>query len=393
MIVIVNFNVLIINHFCANKKKTQYHLLSKNYYKMENSTSSQLVNSNSIESTNSSVIDSRILIPYFSLYSDRIVVHPRPFVNITKKKQNHNSLANLKKTKFTGNLSKTQQSIIKKKLTAWLTSIQLHNESQPNKFIKSEYYPVFITLTLSSKQIHSDKDIKRRLLDMMIKRLKKEFGVNKYFWRAETQENGNIHFHLIVDKYCSWIKLRDMWNQIQNVLGYIDRFENVHMTRNPNSVDVKGVKDVGNFVNYVLKYCLKDEKNRKIEGRLFGMSDELRNIGVFQDVIDSEMSTYMERYVKYNYFTVYRSDFFTVLFFKKEFYQSSFYNELMHLSKSYYLKLYNNLYISAGNKSKILKSFKIPLINRASQLSLFQLSDQIKIINHYNYINTKISHK
>ena len=356
---------------------------------MEKLSNRQLVYNNTFKSTKNEPINERILIPYYSLYSDRIVIHPKPFNNIVRKKIRDTSLKNLKKPKFRGNLSKTQKATIKKKLTAWLTSIQLHNLNQNNQFEKREYYPVFITITLSAKQQHSDNEIKRKFLDLFIKNLKNKFGVNKYFWRAESQQNGNIHFHIIVDKYCNYMDLKLIWNKVQNKLGYINEFEKKIGHRNPNSVDVKSVKQVDNFVNYLLKYCLKDEKARKIEGRVFGMSDELRSLGIYQDVLDTELSDYLTRYMKYDYFTVYKSDYYTVLLFSKTFYQSSFYALLQKYSRNYYEKMYQNLYVKKLKEPKVIKKFKEPLIKQETQLQLFKLSDQIKIINHYNCLNQK----
>ena len=122
------------------------------------------------------------------------------------------------------------------------------------------------------------------------KYLKNKFGIEKYFWRAEAQKNGNIHFHLIVDKYVKYEDLRIIWNRVQNKLNYIDKFEEKNHYRNPNSVDVRSAAQVKNFINYVLKYCLKEEKSRKIEGRIYGMSDELRSINIFQSILDSQIS-------------------------------------------------------------------------------------------------------
>ena len=49
----------------------------------------------------------------------------------------------------------------------------------------------FITLTLSSNQIHSDNEIKSKLLNQFIIEAKKKWKIKNYVWRAEKQENGN----------------------------------------------------------------------------------------------------------------------------------------------------------------------------------------------------------
>jgi len=360
---------------------------------MENPSSSQLVYNNSIKSTKNVQVNERIIIPYFSLYSDRIVIHPRIFTGISKRKYNSKSLKNLKKKKFAGQISKTQKLIIKKRLTAWLTSIEIKNNQNKNSFTQHKHYPVFITLTLSASQQHSDQEIKKRLLDQIIKVLKRKYKITEYFWRAEKQKNGNIHFHLIVDKYVDYKELKKEWNKIQNKLNYINRFADVFLHRNPNSVDVRSAEQVKNFVNYVLKYCLKDEKNQVVEGRVFGMSDNLREIGVYQNVLDGQLSAEILRYEKYNYFKVYKQEYATVIIFEKSFYKTSFYNQLKIESESYYLELYENIYNPRVRSKKIIKEFKEKIIKKPEQLTLKKLTDQIKTINQVNLLNTKDENK
>ena len=151
----------------------------------------------------------------------------------------------------------------------------------------------FITLTLSSKQIHSDNEIKAQLLDSLLIELRKKYGVTLFVWRAEKQKNGSIHFHILIDKFVYWVELRDIWNRIQNKLGYVDRYREKMKTfhkkgfkfnkelskywdyekqkaaylkgaktdfQSPNSIDIHSLKKIKNVKNYVKKYVAKDEK-------------------------------------------------------------------------------------------------------------------------------------
>lgn len=87
-----------------------------------------------------------------------------------------------------------------------------------------KFKSAFITLTLSSKQIHSDNEIKSQLLNQFLIEARKRWKINNYVWRAESQYNGNIHFHILVDKFIPWFEIRSTWNRIQNKLGYVDRY-------------------------------------------------------------------------------------------------------------------------------------------------------------------------
>jgi hypothetical protein len=318
-------------------------------------TDAQLVYNNKVHSTNFQEHISRELIPYFSLYSDRLVLHPETFKRLFSTKVKDSSLANLKKEKFQGNISHSQQSVIKKKLTAWITSIIEQNKATRYSYKRKEHYPVFITVTLASEQVHPDKEIKRKLLDLFIKRIKKEFGIEKYFWRAEKQENGNIHFHIVADKYCRYIKLLEIWNKVQENLGYITEFQKRYPHQTPAGVNVKGIKDVKNFVNYVIKYCAKNSQVKAVQGRVYGMSDNLREITVYKDVLDSELNAGINKSIENQDFKVYYGEYFSVFLFNKSFYETEFYKVLQSRSKSYYLDLYKYLYFAPKQDVPIYK--------------------------------------
>lgn len=118
----------------------------------------------------------------------------------------------------------------------------------------------FLTLTLSALQIHDDNLIKKKLLNTMLVHLRQKWGVKYYLWRAEAQANGNIHFHIACDKYIPWWQLRHYWNKVQNNLGYIDRFEQLHGHRDPNSTDIHSVKSIRNLGGYLAKEVAKNSK-------------------------------------------------------------------------------------------------------------------------------------
>lgn len=83
----------------------------------------------------------------------------------------------------------------------------------------------FITLTLPSKQIHSDLEIKKCLNHFLVQ-MRSRFSLKNYVWKAELQANQNIHFHLIVDIPVPYWAVRYYWNQSIEVLGYVSRYQN-----------------------------------------------------------------------------------------------------------------------------------------------------------------------
>jgi hypothetical protein len=77
-----------------------------------------------------------------------------------------------------------------------------------------------------------------------------------YIWTAEVQENGNIHFHILVDQPFIPVQwLVELWGQAAN------------------SVNVKRISNQEHAVRYMLKYMSKG--HCPIEGRRYGMTQNL----------------------------------------------------------------------------------------------------------------------
>lgn len=177
----------------------------------------------------------------------------------------------------------------------------------------------FVTLTLPSRQIHTDKEIKRTSLAAFLQILQEKYRVSSYVWRAEKQCNGNIHFHIIINRNIHWSYIRKEWNQCIERLGYIsayqDKFQKFTLSEylkyrnpktqeelakviraynrsvseawtNPNTTDIHRIEKIFKLEAYIAKYMAKDNKedNLKVEGHLWGRSDNLEAIPHFETV-------------------------------------------------------------------------------------------------------------
>ena len=164
----------------------------------------------------------------------------------------------------------------------------------------------FVTLTLPSEQIHPDNVIKSKCLNSLLIELKKYHKVKNYIWRAEKQKNGNIHFHILVDKFIPWSKLRDRWNRIIEKLGYVTAYRESMLQfhkggfqvrqdllkywsfkkqiqayktgskndwNSPNSTDVHSIRKVINLKGYITKYMTKNEDRLKKQLDKIGYND------------------------------------------------------------------------------------------------------------------------
>ena len=202
----------------------------------------------------------------------------------------------------------------------------------------------FITLSLSSKQVHHDNTVKKECLQPFLDTMRKTWGCKHYIWRAESQKNGNIHFHILSEQYIAWWKIRKRWNACQNRLGYVDRYVATGGTKDPNSTDVHSIKKVKKLGAYMSKYfgknaeeaiytaCAKEGghlvacynpsealhiypatagKFRAIGGNLWGLSyslSEIRSaVACVHDIKDESLHDFWRRYGKeakeYDYHT------------------------------------------------------------------------------------------
>lgn len=147
----------------------------------------------------------------------------------------------------------------------------------------------FVTLTLPVKQFHTSQEIKEKCLNRFFVDLRKKYKVKNYIWKAEFQKNGNIHFHVTLDKFIHYMALRSVWNDAIEVLGYVSKYQSkfINLTfdqyvaqrrinsanqdqirsafnfgvksawKKPNTTDVKKVRNVRQLAGYLTKYMAK----------------------------------------------------------------------------------------------------------------------------------------
>lgn len=113
----------------------------------------------------------------------------------------------------------------------------------------------FITLTLPSTQVHTDKEIHSKVFAEFIKKWKYSNSKLLYVYKAETQDNGNLHYHLTTNSFIHHKRLRKWWNKSCNALGYMDRCS----VKDANSTDVHAIKNVKDIAAYLSSYVAKKD--------------------------------------------------------------------------------------------------------------------------------------
>jgi len=218
------------------------------------------------------------------------------------------------------------------------------------------YFLSFITLTLSSNQIHTDYEIKQHCLEPFLNEMRKRWKISNYIWRAEKQANGNLHFHILSDRFIWWADLRDSWNYYQEKLGYVSRYRDSQKAwhsggfrmretlnskwsranqikayksgllndwNSPNSTDVHSLKTITSVRSYICKYITKSEDRQDIAGRLWGCSYELTNLQGSREFTDGYISQNLDRLQMPGICKVYKGEYYTVIYITRKILQDN----------------------------------------------------------------------
>jgi hypothetical protein len=225
-----------------------------------------------------------------SFQSTKMVVSKRYFSRNQSAHQKAQSEINFEKKTYNGEMSRATKAYLRKKLDAWYMSLRYFNKHEAIKKKEKQRKLVFFTVTLSAAQRHDDNEIKREILNSFIVTMKSKNLIDHYFWRAEKQRNGNIHFHFLTDCFIHKLELQNYWNIAQEKLGYVTEFEVKHGHRCPPSTQIQATPQNNNVIEYLFKYISKNDEHGKVQGRIWGMSDKLRELQQPSAELDTELN-------------------------------------------------------------------------------------------------------
>jgi hypothetical protein len=253
------------------------------------------------------------------------------FENFQSRKKSNKNLS-INKNSY--NLSATSKRNLKDSIMSMYVLSKPRTIYINKKLSIYNYRMSFITLTLPSKQVHSDIEIKK-CLDRFLTRLRNDMDIRNYVWKAELQINKNIHFHLTLDKYCSYNSLRYYWNQCINQLGYVETYS-VKMKKltinqyailrnkkvedikdvyirgvrsewnSPNSIDVRSVLASKDISNYLSKYFAKNDDECKDDdilriskfGRVWSRSQSLSKLKYKNKIDINEIKSFIDSLIQ-----------------------------------------------------------------------------------------------
>jgi hypothetical protein len=279
-----------------------------------------------------------------SISSTKVCIFPFTNSGYHSKKRDRKTDDNLRKKNYAGFLTNSAKKKIKQKLDIWISMIDIYNELSYKNFQRKLSYITFLTLTLPATQRHSDKEINKVCLSPFIDKMKYHFDIYNYFWRAERQENGNIHYHILLDTYCDKKKVQNLWNDSVSKLGYIDDFKKLHGHENPPSTMIKAMPRTGSAVNYFVKYALKQDDEKKINGRVWNSSKSILNLKTFSTTSMISIMSLFRYLYKLKEVNISENDNNLLLSFPSSVIKQCKDNIVISQYKQYLLLLYHVLY-------------------------------------------------
>lgn len=268
-------------------------------------------------------------------------------------------------------MTRSGKRTIEKRLTAWLLAMEFYNSQIGMNKKSKAHKPVFITLTLSDKQAHDDYYIKRNMLQVFIKDLQYNFDVKHYFWKAERQKNGNIHFHILVDRFIDMKHIQNAWNRIQNNHGYLEKYQKVYSHINAPSTHVEGKPRNSSLIKYMLKYVSKHDNEQTIEGAVFRFSKSLLKLKPFNEIVEGSFSDVLREYTDQIKTKKFVQDFCTTVYFSRDMRIKELPTKLLAYMRNYYICVYDSLY---GNLEEVVITSK-KITNKHLNVSTGKLFD------------------
>lgn len=212
------------------------------------------------------------------------------------------SKAQLAKKYTAKGLSATAKKDIRRRVDNWEHAVIASQQMWSKGRERRRRYFVLITLTLCAKQTEDDKTIKRRYLNVWLQNLERVHKGINWLWVAECQHNGNIHFHVVVDRWVAFEWIKHTWNRVMSNGDMVERYRARFHKDDPPSVNVKGQKAMGNPAAYITKYLTGEKKVRDMDGRCWGCCDRLRDLDrlslPFGDLIETDICRYFQHTFK-----------------------------------------------------------------------------------------------
>lgn len=179
-------------------------------------------------------------------------------------------------TRFKGQLSGSAQKNMVRAFDNLMTASR--RKQQFNKYLKKNvpFQLATITLTLPTDQKLSSKEMNKRLLKRFLQWLE-NYSMRTYrkkllyLWKLELQERGQLHWHIILNKFIPWELVANFWSYLLKDAGlsrqYFMKFGS-HNVKPATKVEAVKMNTAADLRNYMLKKYLKKAADKAIKTQI-----------------------------------------------------------------------------------------------------------------------------
>lgn len=156
-------------------------------------------------------------------------------------------------------LSKKSQSRIKNYVNLLLATAiekEIYSRKENKRF---KYKIGFATVTIPPDFYLSDKEIHQTIFKPFIRVLQEKYDLSEYIWKAETQDNGRLHYHITINQWVHWFIINREWRKQIQKHGYNYGDEK----RKRAATEIHSVHKVKNLGAYLCKYLSKNDVWKK----------------------------------------------------------------------------------------------------------------------------------
>lgn len=134
----------------------------------------------------------------------------------------------------------------------------------------------FVTLTIPGKERHIDaREGNKQILQPFLKKCRDKKMLSTYVWKAEYQQNGQLHYHLTTPSFLHWSVLRNNWNNTLASASLLKKWYEERGNYDPNSTDIHSVYKIKDVGAYLTKYFTKKDQDSDSKGKIWGASSNL----------------------------------------------------------------------------------------------------------------------
>lgn len=231
-----------------------------------------------------------------------------------------NSVENFKETKtYSGAVTLHTKKRIEKAVSLLLQKSKEHKIYNPVTE-KSELFRInFITLTIpDTAKNYTACEGYTLLLKPFIQWLTKTMQVSDYIWKAELQKRGQLHYHITLNKFIHYQKIKDKWNNLMRKNNMLDSYFKKNKHYNPNSTDIHKVYKIKNIEAYLTKYISKvDKDNVTTKGKIWDCSKSLKGKNYFNVLFDTATEKSLVEYIKKVECKGWANDYCDIIFMKE----------------------------------------------------------------------------